>query len=283
MKRVLITGANGFTGRVLTRMLRNDDWQVTPLVQEPAGLKGEVVLDFCDPRFNNRLRCLPEVDAVVHLGARIGWDGSSPEDLFQPNLLATSQLVQWAVVYEAFFVFASAALICGEHNPHITADCGLNTKNPYLYSKWLAEELIVMSGLKHAILRISGIFGKNGPSHLGINNAITNALAGTPPELYGSGDIKRNYIYVKDLCRIIKHCIETPVQGVHLVGGKENLTIAEMLTTICSVLLPGTHPVTREGDSSHLHHQVVEPSPHLPQGRTFKEAIEDIRADESGP
>lgn len=249
------------------------------MVQEAAGLKGEVAIDFCDQDFETRLRSFPAVDAVVHLGARIGWDGSGPAALFQPNLLATAQLVQWAKEQDAIFVFASAALICGEHNPHITADCGMNTRNPYLYSKWLAEELIVMSGVRHAILRISGIFGKNGPSHLGLNNAITGALAGTPPVQYGSGRIKRNYIYVKDLCRIIRHCIETPVQGIHLVGGSQNLTLAEMLNTICTVLLPGSQPDVREGDSSRMHDQVVDPSPGLPRGRTFKQAIEDIKRD----
>lgn len=275
MKRVLITGANGFTGGVLVKTLEGLGWEILPLCQWEQGLKDEVVIDFCDDRFVEVLHALPGVDAVVHLGTRVGWDGSSRADLFKPNVLATAQLVDWAAQKGAYFVFASAALICGERDTHITAGCGLNTENDYLYSKWLAEEIIRMSGIKHAILRISGIFGKEGPQHLGINKAIASALKGIPPLQYGDGKIKRNYIYVKDLCNIINYCIDKTIEGTHLVGGALVNTLAEMLETICDVLLPGEKPGTRPGKGGL--DQIVETSPALPKGRTFEEALRDIK------
>ncbi len=274
MKKVLITGANGFTGRTLSQTLEDVGWETIPMTQWETGLKNEVTIDFCDEQFVSFLQTLAPVDAVVHLGTRVGWDGGSRVELFQPNVLATAELVQWARQNSSYFVFASAALIGGENATTIKAGCGLNTGNDYLYSKWLAEEIIKMSGIKHAILRISGIFGKGGPPHLGINTAITNALKGIPPVQYGDGKIKRNYIYVKDLCDIIKYCIEQPIEGTHLVGGVSENTIAEMLETICSVLLPGQKPDVRPGKKGH--DQVIEPSPSLPKGRTFEEAVRDI-------
>jgi UDP-glucose 4-epimerase len=239
-----------------------------------------VTIDFCDKKFIKVLQGLSPVGAVVHLGARVGWDGSSRPDLFQPNVLATAELVNWANRHNSYFVFASAALICGERNPHIAAGCVLNTENDYLYSKWLGEELIRMSGIKHAILRIPGIFGKNGPKHLGINNAITGALQGTPPVQYGDGKIKRNYIYVKDLCSVIKYCLDNTIEGTHLLGGPRGITIAEMLETICDVLLPGKKPGIRPGKPGH--DQVIDHSPHLPNGRSFKEAVLDIASGGQG-
>lgn len=277
MKKVLITGANGFTGRALIRTLEDYRWQVIPLTQWETGLKNEVTVDFCDERFVGILQTLPPVDAVVHLGARVGWDGSSRSELFQPNVVATAELVQWAKQNNSYFVFASAALICGERSTHIKAGCGLNTDNDYLYSKWLGEEIVKMSGITHAILRISGIFGKGGPPHLGINTAISNALQGTPPVRYGGGKIKRNYIYVKDLCNIIKYCIDRSVEGTHLVGGSSGNTIAEMLESISAILQPGTAPETRPGSGGQ--DQIIEPSPQLPKGRTFEQALYDILRD----
>lgn len=272
MKRVLITGANGFTGSTLVKTL--EEWEIFPMTQWKTGLKNEVTIDFCDDRFVSVLQTLPRVDAVVHLGTRVGWDGSTRAELFQPNVLATAELVNWAKHHNSTFVFTSAALICGERNTYITAGCGLDTENDYLYSKWLGEEIIEVSGIRHAILRISGIFGKDGPSHLGINNAITGALQGIPPVQYGDGKPKRNYIYVKDLCHIIKNCIDHNIEGTHLVGGSEANTIAEMLGMICDVLLPGSKPGIRPGKSGY--DQVIEPSPALPKGRTFEEALHDI-------
>jgi len=279
-KKVLITGANGFTGSNLIKVLQGSDWEIIPMTQWEIGLKNEVTVDFCDKGFTSVLQGLSPVDAAVHLGARVGWDGSSRADLFQPNVLAAAELVNWAKHHNSYFVFASAALICGERNPHITAGCVLNTDNDYLYSKWLGEEIIRISGIKHAILRIPGIFGKNGPSHLGINNAIAGALQGIPPVQYGDGKIKRNYIYVKDLCNIIKYCLDNTIEGTHLAGGSQANAIAEMLEIICDVLLPGKKPGIRPGKGGH--DQLIDHSPLLPGGRTFKEAVLDVASGGQG-
>jgi len=279
-KKVLVTGANGFTGSTLIKILQDSDWNIIPMTQWKIGLKNEVTIDFCDKGFMKLLQGLSPVDAVVHLAARVGWDGSSRADLFQPNVLAAAELVNWAKHHNSYFVFASAASICGELNPHIAAGCVLNTDNDYLYSKWLGEEIIRMSGIKHAILRISGIFGKNGPTHLGINNAIASALQGTPPVQFGSGNIKRNYVYVKDLCDIIKYCLDNTIEGTHLVGGSQSNTMAEMLEMICEVLLPGKKPELRPGKEGH--NQLIDHSPLLPHGRTFKEALLDIASGGQG-
>lgn len=275
-KRVLITGANGFTGSYLCQELEVVGWEVIPMVQKAVGCRGEVVADFCDQDFMDKLYRIKPVDAVVHLAARIGWYGGSRADLFQPNVWAVAQLVQWAQEQNCgHFVFASAALIGGERNTFITAETGMNTENDYLYSKWLGEEIIKMSGINSTLLRISGIFGKNGPPHLGINKAIGAACAGKPPVLIGKGVIKRNYVYVQDLCEIISYCLDKKVLGTHLVGGVEPISIRDMLGIICEILLPGQSPVVQEGPDGY--DQVVERSPMLPGGRSFRTAIIDIK------
>ncbi len=269
-KRVLITGAGGFTGSVLRRLLGEVGWAVVPM---DVQVEGGVSADFCDPGFGRVLSRLEPVDAVVHLGTRVGWDGASRADLFRPNVLATGQLAAWAAEKGAYFVFASAALIAGERETYITSGMGVNTRNDYLYGKWLAEELIRMSGVSHCMLRISGIFGHNGPAHLGLNRAVSGALEGHVPVRYGDGKIKRNYIYVHDLCLTIKHCLENRLEGIHLTAGAEANSLADMLQTICDVFLPGKSPEVRPGGGSD---QVVEASSLLPGGRTFRAALEDI-------
>ena len=273
-KSVLITGANGFVGRNLLIGLEGTDWNIVHLLHRKMGLTNEIVLDFCSEDFNTLLNTLPKVDVVVHLGAKIGWDGSSRQDLYVPNILATAELVNWANKIGASFIFASAAIVCGVQSPCITSESKPNPDTDYGYSKWLAEELIMMSGVKYTILRISGIFGKNGPQHLGINKAIENALNGEIPVQYGSGNIKRNYIYVKDLVDIIIYCMENQIEGIHLVAGSSTNTVADMLEIICDKILLKTHPIYLNGKDGQ--DQVVMPSPILPRGRIFEDAIEDI-------
>lgn len=275
---ILLTGANGFTGSYLYPLLQEAGYRVISLSHRATGRADEVVSDFTQPDFVVHLNALPQVDAVVHLGARIGWDGGTRADLLIPNVLASAQLAAWANQQQAYFIFASAALIAGPQNTLISPEIGwdLFTDNDYLYSKWLAEKVIAMSGVTAAILRIGGIFGAYGPTHLGLNRAITNALAGKPPTLTGPGLIKRNYIYVKDLCAIILWLLHHPTTGTYLVGGRTNITIKEMLETICQVLLPtGTAPLLQPGHAGY--DQIIQHSPILPQGRSFKEALMDIQ------
>ena len=65
----------------------------------------------------------------------------------------------------------------------ITQDSSVNADTPYGKSKWLAEELIRMSGVNHCILRIGGVFGLNGPMHLGLNRTILNVIEKISPKI----------------------------------------------------------------------------------------------------
>ena len=49
-------------------------------------------------------------------------------------------------------------------------------KNHYGKSKLQPEKYIIKSGCAYTILRFGGIYGEKGPSHLGINNFIRNAI-----------------------------------------------------------------------------------------------------------
>ncbi len=276
-KRVLITGARGFIGSSFLRRLADTKWEVISLNRSSRMLKNEVVSDFCDEDFYVKLNSLPRVDAVVHLGARIGWDGSSRSDLFVPNVLATAELARWSNKVGAYLIFASAAIICGLGNPYIESDSKPKFDSDYGYSKWLAEELIKMSGVKYAILRIGGVYGKNGPKHLSLNLSIDNAFNGIRPIQYGAGNQKRNYIYVEDLADILFYCLENRREGTHLVAGSNINTISEMLEIICHILLPDKTPEYKAGDNSH--DQIIEHSKALPKGRSFEDALCDLKKD----
>jgi nucleoside-diphosphate-sugar epimerase len=246
------------------------------MVMNSCGFDNEIICENFDNRFSQQLNDLPPVSAVVHLGTQPGWQGSLRKDLFQPNILVTTQLAQWAREMDAYFVFLSSAFIAGNDKPLITPDTGfhIQTDNDYYYSLWLAEQVLGMSGVRHVNLRVSGIFGESGPRNLGINNAIRDALTGNPPVQYGPGQINRNYIYVKDLANIITYCLENEIEGTCLTAGTHVNTMAEMLETICRILLPGRDPEEWEGGIGR--DQVIQPSPLLPDTRTFEEAIKDL-------
>ena len=56
------------------------------------------------------------------------------------------------------------------------------------------------------------------------------------PVFYGTGNEVRNFIYIDDLCLIVKENISQRVKGVIDVGSNKSLTIREVLDTFVSVL-----------------------------------------------
>lgn len=275
-KKVLLTGANGFIGAAVYKQLCSKGHFVIPLVRKPIKYENEVVADFESKEFVSIISNLPKVDCILHIGAKIGWQGYARKDLYCANVLASAELARLANEMGASFVFSSAAIVHGVGCQFISMSTDENPDTDYGYSKWLAEKMIEMSGVKPLILRIGGVYGEKGPTHLGINKAIAKVLNGEPPVLVGDGASQRNYLFVNDLALIIVDAMERNVQGTHLVGGPESLSIREMLISMCEVFLPSSMPEVKPSNNKG-NNQIVESSSVLLTGRSFKQAMGEIK------
>lgn len=276
-KTVLLTGATGFLGRHTVRALEESGWEVIRCVRAGAPHPGGVQTVECDLNDLAGILALePQYrpDAVVHLACHVGWDGSNDERLFVPNVLATGCFAHLARAWGAKLIFASAAIVHGSRSEKIGSDSPVEPDSPYGRSKALGETLIRASGAEYSILRIAGMFGCDGPGHLGLNRAIDDALRGIPPTQIGDGRGLRNYVYVRDVAKAIVAALRANAGGTYLVAGSEVLSIRNMLEAVCETFLPGMHPTIRPG--AEAADQIVSPSPALPATRTFREALLDI-------
>ncbi len=260
--KILLTGADGFVGKQLFATLIAQGHEVIPMVLHKQGFKNEVVADFRHQDFVARLNSIPQVEAIIHFGALVDF-AASADDLYAPNVLATELMVKKALADKSYLIFASSISV---ENPN----------TPYGQSKLLAEKLIQNSGAKYLILRISGVYGNNGPKHLGINKAIDEAIKGQVPTLIGNGQGKRNYIYVGDLAILVSQALNKKPHGIHYVGGPKHISIVSMLEDICAVFLPGKSILRKEtekvgGDL------ILKPSSDLVRAREFKETLLAIK------
>lgn len=273
-RAVLVTGASGFLGRATVKLLRADGWRVAEAVRGDNGAEGECIgLDLCRPESVLALAGL-RFDAVVHLGALVALSDQVQQDLYAPNVLSTGCLAHLASFWGAHMVFASTAIVHGVRAEVINDATPVAPDTPYASSKWLGEQLVRASGARSCTLRLAGIFGAGGPAHLGLNRAIDGACAGVPPTRFGSGLALRNYVYVKDVAETILFVLNERIEGSHLVAGMETFSISDMLQQVCDVLAPTLNPVVVEGGEAK--NQVIHPSPVLPPGRNFQEALRDI-------
>ena len=95
--------------------------------------------------------------------------------------------------------------------------------------------MIKKTNCKHTILRFGGIYGKKGPSHLGLNKFISLALNGKKIIFGGNKKSLRNYIFVKDAAKVILNCLQHKKYGIFYVGG-EILSFETMLKKINRIL-----------------------------------------------
>jgi len=275
-KKVLITGATGFIGSAIADKLEKE-YQVVRTTRVKAQAIGEnmLYLDLSMPEtiFGlDRTHCF---DVIVHFGAQIGWSDNDKKKMLISNVVSTALLANQAEKMNAKFIFASAAIVCGTSTEYIDDDSPINTDTFYGKSKWMAEELVRMSGVRYCILRIGGVFGLNGPSHLGLNCAITSVLNKTKPTLYGSGNVQRNYIYLWDVVTFVEYAIHQNIQGTHLLAGSENITVHTMIDIVCQVLNPNIDPDKQPGNGAK--HQLIKSSVDFPNAKSFKTALQDIK------
>ena len=108
-------------------------------------------------------------------------------------------------------------------------------ENDYGKSKLQAEKFILKSKCKYTILRFGGIYGKNGPQHLGINKFIKDAFKGKTLKFKGNPYSKRNYVFVGDAAKILIKCLEKKIFGVFYIGG-EIQTFSKMIKKISRVI-----------------------------------------------
>ena len=246
-KRIVITGASGFVGKSSVERFKILGYDV---VCAGRNKSDEIYCDLSDPKTCLSINDISDIDGIVHLGARVGFDGSSLDQLFAPNILSTAIIANIAFNQNALLVFASAAIVNGIKSELISVNSPLNPDTPYAQSKALAEECVRASGAQSAILRIGGVYGIKGPKHLGLNRSIEDAMHGTAPAIFGDGSGKRNYVFVDDLAKIIVNTVRDCRVGTHVVAGSEILSISEMIHSICDVFSIESGPVWHAGNSS---------------------------------
>jgi uronate dehydrogenase len=203
MKRILLTGAAGKLGRVLTRRLLDFGYwlRLTDIQPGPSGLDGTefVRVDLAD---GEAVMAMCEgVDAVVHLGA------ISKEDRFErileANIRGTYHVFEGAHRHgNSRVVFASSAHVVGFHarGERLTEDCPYRPDTFYglsnAYGELLARYYWDKHGLESACLRVgSAVSRPRNERHLS------------------------TWLSYGDLAKMVRRCLEVKKLGAGVFWG----------------------------------------------------------------
>jgi dTDP-4-dehydrorhamnose reductase len=272
--KILITGANGFLGGELRRQLEQTKHVIIPFVRKKEG-PDDIECDIGNT--NNLLVALNEYqpDAVINCAAKVDFSENSKQDQYNINALAPAVIASWCVNNDAYLIHVSGSIVNDSTATEYSNASQELPINYYGKTKLLSDRAIRLSQCKYTIVRFGGIFGENGPNHLGINSMIEQAKLGYAPTIIGKGVALRNYIHLQDAAKTLIFCLDKKITGTHYSGSRESISIKQMIEAICDVYLDGQSPIYKDGKEAI--DQITIVSPCLPVGSSFRSALEKYR------
>jgi len=241
MKKILVTGAEGYIGSHLVKTLA-----------EHGGFEISVM----DTRFHeeyNNIECYidyteifddvtgrimyEEYDSVVHLAGRsvVPQSLREPSEYYRVNTMGTDNLIE--SIYTENFIFASTS-------------SAFEMKSPYARSKVAAEDIIKEKANGYTIFRFFNVSGSNGvhrqlgpASHLIRRAAMVATGKLSNLEIYGDdyatrdGTCIRDYIHVTDVCNAILRAITNGPRNTpyECLGSKQGYTVLDVITAMQNV------------------------------------------------
>lgn len=233
MKTILALGGFGF---IATNILKHIDqfymakYQVIVfdrINKHPHNISFECVKkvyagDFSDKKFIDSIFRENQIDIVLHaLSSTVpSTSGNSQFDVLT-NLIPTLDLLDTMESHAVkdIVYLSSGGAIYGDYfdKPHVE-DENVFPKSSYGIVKLAIEKYLFSyvgkCGLRPLVLRVSNPFGKyHYNTKQGVVNIfIRNGLGSNPIQVWGSGEGRKDYIYVEDVCQILMKLIE---RGVH--------------------------------------------------------------------
>ena len=255
MKRILVTGANGFVGKSLITSLIKNDYAVTAACRHgkesltPGQNINYVHFELGKPDEDYDLS-LKDVDVVVHLAARVHFDDSKSANkkkhYYETNVLGTKLLAEAAAKKNVKrFIFLSTIKVNGETNSVDSKNEPIafeedNVPEPedlYANSKLQAEtelrEICKKSQMEFVILRPALIYGPGVKANF--LSLIKFVINGKFPFPLSSINNKRSFIYIGNLVDAILQCIESPnVKNKLYLLNDTNISVPDLIKQIAA-------------------------------------------------
>jgi nucleoside-diphosphate-sugar epimerase len=243
---VFLTGASGFAGGHLSRMLLARGHEVRALVRDRARAaeleRAGARLVFGDVRRRDSFEpALAGVSVVYHLAAAFRAARLSDQEYFDVNLQGTINVVEAAAGSGVGRVVHCSTVGVYGDTGRIPAD---ETRPPapeadsYNQSKFAGEQAAAeafRSGrVPGVIVRPSAGVGPGETRYLKLFRGIQRGRF----VMIGSGETLCNLAYVDDLCEGLILCGERPeaVGGTFILGGERNLTLNELVDEVALVV-----------------------------------------------
>lgn len=275
MKKILVTGSEGYIGKHLCHLLKDENVELHKLDKKfgyGTNTTNCYELDIRKPQ-DIRKTMLPsiEFDVIIHLAAlvRVGESVEYPTAYYNTNINGTNWLRN--IVPHKKFIFASTGAAEG-------------MASPYGISKKVAEDMLREQEPDATIFRFYNVIGSEGFEPTNPDGLFFNLIRATETgkfTIYGSdyntkdGTCVREYVHVMDICRSLIKAIDTPSENhIENLAYGDTRTVLEIFNLFCKVnevSIELDYQPRRQGDleACYLEH----PSKFMVQNYTYEDLL----------
>ncbi|SDH92017.1 ADP-glyceromanno-heptose 6-epimerase precursor [Pseudobutyrivibrio sp. 49] len=257
--KVILTGGAGFIGSCVLRML-NDNGIEDIVVVDNIGSTNKW-MNLVNKRYRkyvNKDRFLPELasgeyddtDIIIHMGACSSTTELNFDYLWLNNVEYTKAMWNFCTKRNIPLIYASSAATYGDGENGFDDKMNINELRPlngYGYSKQVFDQWSLKQDKtpsQYVGLKFFNVYGPNeyckgsmaSMVFHGYNQMVETGkikLFKSCNPKYADGAQERDFVYVKDVCNVIKYFIEHPeYSGIYNVGTGRAQTFEELVSAV---------------------------------------------------
>lgn len=240
---IIVTGGAGFIGSCIVRTLNDagrDDIIIVDNVGETdkwLNMRNKRYLKYVHKsKFLDELPSYKNVEAIIHMGAQSSTTERNFDYLWENNFEYTKALWNYCSENGISFIYASSAATYGDGSLGFDDRMNIDQLRPlngYGYSKQLFDLWVKHQSKRcppqHAGLKFFNVYGPNeyfkcsmaSMVYHGFNQIMADGeirLFKSCNPNYEDGGQLRDFVYVKDICKVVMWLLQTKTSGLFNVG-----------------------------------------------------------------
>ena len=275
-KKALVTGGAGFIGSQLAEALLKKGIQVVVVDNLSMGKResvpdGTTFVEGDILSFDVLQEALSEVDVVFHQAAKVSIRASNRafyEDA-QTNIMGTLNLLKACMESNVRkFIYASSMAVYADSKTPVPIDETYPTEpiSPYGIAKLASEKYCLKVtkelGIDSVVLRYFNTYGQGQTftPYVGVITIFINRLLEEkPPLIFGTGEQRRDFVYVGDVVNANLEAMECNVSGeIFNIGTGIATSVNEIASLLCSKINPKIQPLFVEEQTGELKNSVAD-------------------------
>jgi ADP-L-glycero-D-manno-heptose 6-epimerase len=215
MKRVVVTGSEGFIGKNLCPYLSK---------------RGIEVIGFDLKSSKKKFPDLHAIDAVIHLGANSSTTEKDLKKILNENFIFSGTLYQMCANMGVKFQYASSASVYGLSET-FEEDQFCTPLSPYAYSKYMFDNWLLNEDHPYQGFRYFNVYGPHEEGKGDQASPITKFIK----QVQEDGEIKvfrtkasRDFVNVEDVCEVHYRMLHHDDSGIYNVGTGNSVSFKDI-------------------------------------------------------